>query len=178
MDWSQGKFPGEVTRKLVDSDQIARRIEEMGREIAADYGDRSFKVVILLTGALWFAADLTRALGRSVPVETLRASSYLGGRESLGWVELEGHIDVAGWDVLVVDDVLDTGRTLSRVREELVARGAREVRTAVMFEKQVTRAVEYAAEYSGFVVGKEFLVGYGLDDKGEYRNLPWVGVIE
>ena len=136
-------------------------------------------VVVILKGALVFTADLLRQLPVKLEIETLNVASYHGGTESSGKVDfLDRNLpDVKGRRVLLIDDILDTGRTLHAVGERMREQGAVEVKTCVLLSKDRERAEEVEADFVGFVIGDEFVVGYGLDYEGRYRNLPYVGVL-
>jgi hypoxanthine phosphoribosyltransferase len=163
---------------LISRERIAGRVAELGREIGRDLGDRPVVVIGVLTGAFLFAADLVRALeGRDVRVDFLAVSSYGSGTAPDGPVRLRTDVatDLAGRDVLVVEDVVDTGGTVCALREHLAARGARSVRVCALLDKAKARG---AADYVGFAVADRFVVGYGLDLDGRYRHLPDVYTVE
>ncbi|MCX6874569.1 MAG: hypoxanthine phosphoribosyltransferase [Verrucomicrobia bacterium] len=170
----------DIERVLIDEAVIEKRLDAMAMEIARDFPEETLVVIILLKGALVFAADLLRRVPRVLEIECLNVASYHGGTESTGKVDfLDRHFPaVRGRQVLLLDDILDTGRTLHAVHERLRDEGAAAVRTGVLLAKDKTRAVDVTAEYVGFVVGDEFVVGYGLDYLGRYRNLPYVGVLK
>jgi hypoxanthine phosphoribosyltransferase len=151
----------------------------MAKEVRHDYPGEVIVVIVLLKGALVFAADLLRRLPRMLEIECLNVASYHGGTESSGKVDFLDHRfpDVSGRQVLVLDDILDTGRTLKAVVERMREEGASQVKTAVLLAKDKDRAAEVEADYVGFVIGDEFVIGYGLDYKGRYRNLPYVGTL-
>jgi hypoxanthine phosphoribosyltransferase len=166
---------------LFDTQAIARRVEALARRIAADMAGE-FLVVVVLKGSFVFAADLIRALesaGAGARVDFVTLASYGSGTESTGSVALVRDLseDVAGQRVLLVDDIIDTGRTLKFAREELTRRGALEVRTCVLLDKTARRMVEFAADYVGFEIADRFVVGYGLDLAHRYRGLPYIGVV-
>jgi hypoxanthine phosphoribosyltransferase len=170
----------DIERVLIDEAVIEKRLDGMAMEIERDFPDGTMVVVILLKGALVFAADLLRRIPRPLEIECLNVASYHGGMESSGKVDfLDRHFpEVKGRHVLLLDDILDTGRTLHAVSERLREEGAVRVHTGVLLAKDKRRAVEVDAEYIGFEIGDEFVVGYGLDFKGKYRNLPYVGVLK
>jgi len=169
----------DVEKVLIAEQVIEKRLDAMAAEIESDFPGEVIVVVVLLKGALVFAADLLRRLPRMLEIECLNVASYHGGTESSGRVDfLDQRLpDVLGRRVLVLDDILDTGRTLAAVVERLTAEGAAEVKTGVLLAKDKARAAEVAADYVGFAIGDEFVVGYGLDYRGRYRNLPYVGVL-
>ena len=168
-----------IERILIDEAVIGKRLDAMAREIERDFPRGPLVVVILLKGALVFAADLLRRVPRVLEIECLNVASYHGGTESSGQVAfLDRHFpDVRGRHVLLLDDILDTGRTLHAVARRLGEEGALAVHTAVLLAKDKPRAVAVTADYVGFEIGDEFVVGYGLDYQGKFRNLPYVAVL-
>lgn len=162
--------------------EIAARVAALAVEIAAAIpGD--FTVVGLLKGSFVFVADLVRALDRverHPRVEFIRLSSYGHGKESAGEVRLIGELprDLEGRAVLVVDDVVDTGRSLRHARELLAAQGAARVWTCALVDKPARREVEIDADFVGFEVGDRFVVGYGIDYAEQYRHLPYIGAVD
>jgi len=168
-----------LSKVLLSAECIDKRVEQLAVDICQEYGNEPLKVIILLHGALWFAADILRRIPRPLEIECLRASSYLGGLASSGTVSIGDPLpNVNGYRVLVVDDILDSGRTLATVVTALQRAGANDVKSAVLLDKQTTRAVPFVADYVGFEIPDEFVVGYGLDYKGLYRNLPCIGVLD
>jgi hypoxanthine phosphoribosyltransferase len=166
----------------ISSAEIAARIEEMARDIREAMGDQTM-VVPVLTGSFVFAADLIRALARSGadwPLDFITLSSYGSAAESSGTVRIVRDLvmPVEGRDILLVDDILDTGRTLTAARQLLLDRGAREVKLCALLDKPSRRVVALEAEFVGFSVPDEFLVGYGLDHAGRHRGLSYIGVVE
>lgn len=170
----------DIERVLIDEAVILKRLDSMAFEIERDFPPGPMVVVVLLKGALVFAADLLRRIPRELEIECLNVASYHGGTESAGRVDfLDHHFpDVKGRHVLLLDDILDTGRTLHAVCQKLTEEGALAVHTAVLLAKDKERAEEVDAHYIAFHIGDEFVVGYGLDYQGRYRNLPYVGVLK
>lgn len=170
----------DIERILIDEAVIEKRLDSMALEIEQDFPGGTLLVIILLKGALVFAADLLRRVPRALEIECLNVASYHGGLESSGKVDfLDRHFpEVRGRHVLLLDDILDTGRTLHAVGQRLMEEGAVAVHTAVLLAKDKERAEEVNADYVGFEIGDEFVVGYGLDYNGKYRNLPYVGVLK
>ncbi|MBC7980574.1 MAG: hypoxanthine phosphoribosyltransferase [Armatimonadetes bacterium] len=170
----------DIERVLVDEAVIQKRLDSMAKEIEKDFPEGPVVVIILLKGALVFAADLLRRVPRQLSIECLNVASYHGGLESSGQVDfLDRHFPVVkGMHVLLLDDILDTGRTLAAVAKRLKEEGAIAVHTGVLLAKDKKRAENVQADYVGFEIGDEFVVGYGLDYKGRYRNLPYVGVLK
>ena len=169
-------------RVLFDEALIAKRNEELARAIADAKTERLI-VVAVLRGSFIFAADLLRAMhraGMAPQVEFMQLSSYREGTISSGQVAITKDIegDVRGRDVLIIDDILESGRTLAFAKDLLMACGARRVLTAVLIEKPGHRAVQFDADFIGFESPDLFLVGYGMDVAHSYRELPFVGVVE
>lgn len=169
-------------RVLYDEASIARRNVELAAEIMAR-DPQDLLVIAILRGSFIFAADLVRALHRAglePSIEFMQLASYHSGQVSSGQVSVVKDIDnsVAGRDVLLIDDILESGRTLAFAKDLLVARGAKRVMTAVLIEKPMKRAVQFEADFVGFDAPDQFLVGYGMDVAHKLRQLPFVGVIE
>jgi len=168
----------EVERILITETQIARRILSMSRDIARDFAGREMVVVSLLNGTVMFLADLIRNLSLPLRLDFIGVSSYGAGTESGDLVfTKELRLDVRGRDVLLVDDILDTGKTLSRVSDKLWALNPRRIKTCVLLNKAARRTEDIEADYVGFEIPDFFVVGYGLDFAERYRNLPFVGVL-
>ena len=165
---------------LVAEKEIAARVAELGRAITRDYGDTNLVLVGVLQGAIPFVADLMRSLPIALTVDFLRASSYGAGTTSSGAVRLVADlsVDVADRHVLVVDDIVDTGHTLAALKRALEARHPESVRTCVLLDKTGRREAEVTVDYVGFAIPNVFVVGYGLDYDGLYRNLPHVATLE
>jgi hypoxanthine phosphoribosyltransferase len=161
---------------LFTAEAIQRRVEELAAAIREDYAQRPPAIVAVLAGSIVFLSDLLRHLDADVTVDLIEASSYGGGTASSGSVVLRryGALHVAGRDVLLVDDIADTGRTLAAVRREVETLGPRSVRTCVLLDKPSCREVEVRLDYRGFQVPDAFVVGYGLDHSGRYRGLPYI----
>ncbi|MCH9764374.1 MAG: hypoxanthine phosphoribosyltransferase [Alphaproteobacteria bacterium] len=172
----------EALRVLFSQAEIAQRLDKLAREIAALEPDQLL-VVAILKGSFVFAADLIRALhhsGLDPQVDFLTLSSYRQSKVSSGTVEILRDLDLAvdGRTVLIVDDVLDSGRTLGFAKDLLSARGAARVMTCVLIDKKAPRAVDVTADFRAFDCGAEFVVGYGMDVAHCYRELPFVAVLE
>jgi hypoxanthine phosphoribosyltransferase len=168
----------EVERILITEEQIARRIRGMSRAIARDFAGREMVVVALLNGTVVFLGDLIRSLSLPLRLDFIGVSSYGAGTESGDLVfTKELRLGVRGRDVLLVDDILDTGRTLYRVSDKLRALKPRRIKTCVLLDKPARRAEPVEADYVGFEIPDFFVVGYGLDFAERYRNLPFVGVL-
>jgi hypoxanthine phosphoribosyltransferase len=163
---------------LIAPGQLARRIRAMSRQIQRDFAGRELVIVSLLNGTVMFLADLIRHLSLPLRLDFIGVSSYGAGLESGELVfTKELRLDVRGRDVLLVDDILDTGKTLWRVRAKLRALRPRRIRTCVLLNKAARRVEPIEADYVGFDIPDCFVVGYGLDFAERYRNLPFVGVL-
>jgi hypoxanthine phosphoribosyltransferase len=167
---------------LFSEAEIAARVEAIGYEVAEALPARLLAVPVM-TGAFIFAADLLRALYRAgvePEVDFFQVASYGAETMSSGAVEMlrEVRADVAGRDVLLIDDILESGRTLTYARKVLTERGARRVLIAVALEKPHKRAVEIAADFVGFQCPDRFVIGYGMDYAGKYRELPFIGALD
>src|SRR5436190_2267997 len=168
----------EVERILIPENRLARRIRQMSREIESDYKGKEMVVVSLLNGTVMFLADLIRNLSLPLRLDFMGISSYGAGTESGQLViTKELRLDVRGRDVLLVDDILDTGKTLYRVLDKVRALKPRRVRTCVLLNKAARRVEDVKADYVGFDIEDYFVLGYGLDFAERFRNLPFVGVL-
>src|SRR6266850_7998524 len=168
----------EVRRILITEREIAQRLREMSRQIERDFTRREMVVVSLLNGTVMFLADLIRNLSLPLRLDFIGVSSYGAGTESGDLVfTKELRLDVRGRDVLLVDDILDTGKTLYRVLAKLRLLKPRRIKTCVLLNKAARRVEKVEADYVGFEIPDFFVVGYGLDFAERYRNLPFVGVL-
>ena len=170
----------DVKEILLSEEQIAKRVAEMGEEISKDYAGEEFIVISILTGAMPFTVDLLRNLDGDVRVDTMIASSYGSGTESSGEVKISKNtkFDVAGKNVLLVDDVFDTGLTMSLLVKLMKERNAKSVKSCVFLNKPARHTVDYLPDYIGYEIPDAFVIGYGLDYDEKYRQLPYVGVIK
>lgn len=168
----------EVERVLITDLQLAVRVAEMARDIERDFRRRDVAIVSLLNGTVMFLADLIRHLSLPLKLDFIGVSSYGVGTESGELVfTKELRLDVGGRDVLLVDDILDTGKTLSRVLPKLQVLKPRRIKTCVLLDMPTRRVEKVRADYVGFEIPDLFVVGYGLDFAEQYRNLPFVGVL-
>lgn len=169
----------DLDRVLVKREEIAEKVRELGERITRDYEGKYPIVVCILKGAVVFFADLIRELDIPLDIDFMAISSYGSSTKSTGVVKLVKDLDrdVYGRDVLVVEDIVDSGMTLSYIKKELLQRGAASVRIATLLDKPARRRVELDVEYSCFNIPDAFVVGYGLDYDEKYRNLPDVGIL-
>lgn len=166
---------------LYSADDIETRISELGRQITADYQGGDLVLVGVLKGSCVFMADLMRAIDLPMKIDFMAVSSYKDGTVSTGDVEILKDLSnpIRGKDVLVVEDIIDTGLTLTRLLDILGSRGANSIKLASFLDKPEPRInKELKVDYTGFVIPNEFVVGYGLDAAGRYRNLPFIGVVK
>jgi hypoxanthine phosphoribosyltransferase len=169
----------EVAQVLITDAQIATRVASLAKEIQRDFKGREMVVVSLLSGTVMFLADLIRHLELPLRLDFMGVSSYGAGTESGELVfTKELRIDVRGRDVLLVDDILDTGKTMTRVLAKLRALKPRRIKTCVLLDKPARRIEKIKADYIGFEIPDAFVIGYGLDFAERYRNLPFVGILK
>ena len=166
---------------MLDQATIAARVQAMAAEIRRDAGpDAPVHLVAVLKGAFVFLADLMRAFDGPVTCDFIAVSSYGSGTTSSGEVRLDKDVGrgLEGRDVIIVEDIVDTGLTLSYLQEILRARGPKSVRTACLLSKPSRRKIDVKVDYVGFTIEDKFVVGYGLDVDERYRNLPFIGVVQ
>lgn len=168
----------EIERVLISEAAIAGRVKSLAHKIQKDYQGKDLVIVALLNGTVMFLADLIRHLDLPLRLDFIGVSSYGSGTKSRKLVfTKELRIDVKGREVLLIDDILDTGKTLSAVLKKLRALKPRRIRTCVLLDKPERRIRKIAADHVGFEIPDEFVVGYGLDYAERYRNLPYIGVL-
>jgi hypoxanthine phosphoribosyltransferase len=169
----------DIERVLFDEPAIHKRLDAMAAQITADYHEGELTVIAVLAGSLIFMSDLLRRIPLPLKLDCLSVVSYHGQAQTTGEVIFKdaGLLDVAGRDLLIVDDILDSGHTLAAVRERLETAKARSIRVCVLLSKRKQRARDVDADYVGFEIEDEFVVGYGLDFMGRYRNVPYIGVL-
>jgi hypoxanthine phosphoribosyltransferase len=164
---------------LLPPDKIQQRVGELAQQIAADYHGRPVTIVGVLAGCLMFLADLVRQLDLSLRIDFVQASSYRGPTTTSGELVIHPGLapDVRGRHVLLLDDILDTGKTLVHLRAHLEELGAASLRTCVLLRKRGRQLVQIEPDYWGFEIPDAFVVGYGLDFNDEYRHLPYIAVL-
>jgi hypoxanthine phosphoribosyltransferase len=170
---------GDLEKVLFDEPAIHRRLDDMAAQISNDYRDRELTVIAVLHGSLMFVADLLRRIPLPLKLDCLSVASYHEKAESSGEVVFKQNTlpDIGGRDILVLDDILDSGFTLAAVRETLEIARPQSIRICVLLSKKKHRTREVDADYVGFEIEDEFVVGYGLDFRERYRNLPYIGVL-
>lgn len=164
---------------LINKSKLEKRIEEMGKQIAKDYEGKELILVGILKGSVMFMAELAKNIKKSVALDFMDVSSY-EGTESTGKIKINKDIrdSIEGKDVIIVEDIIDTGRTLTYVKEYLEQKNPNSVKIATMLSKPSRRVLELKVDYIGFAIEDKFVVGYGLDYNEQYRNLPYIGYIE
>jgi hypoxanthine phosphoribosyltransferase len=165
---------------MVTQDAIAARVRELGAQITREYADRSLVLVVVLKGSFVFAADLARAIDLPVRIDFLGVRSYGEGTESSGVVQITQDLSkpIAFEDVLIVEDIVDTGLTIAHLMDLFRTRQPRSVKVCALLHKPARAKVEVKIDYLGFTIEDRFVVGYGLDFAEKYRNLPFIGVVE
>lgn len=164
---------------LLTADAIRARVTDLAQAIQRDFQGHEITVVVLMDGALFFVADLLRQMDLPMRIVTLGASSYHGGMESTGQVRLQwpAGVSFAGQHILLLDDILDTGLTLHALRQRLLSEQPASLHTAVLLTKKRPRTHDIQVDYCGFEIEDEFVVGYGMDYQGRFRNLPCIGIL-
>ena len=169
----------DVERILYTEEELRRRVKELGAQITADYAGRRPILASVLRGSYIFMADLTRAIDLDVTVDFMAVSSYGAGTVSSGQVEIKKDLSdtIEGRDLIIVEDILDSGNTLYYLMDVLRARRPASIRICALMDKPERRTKPISADYVGFTIPDAFIVGYGLDYDERYRNLPYVGVL-
>ncbi|MCI8622394.1 MAG: hypoxanthine phosphoribosyltransferase [Provencibacterium sp.] len=170
----------DILRVLITEEELQKKVHEIGSRISEDYKDKNLLLVSVLKGSVIFMADLMRAITIHARVDFMAVSSYGAGVKTTGVVKIIKDLDLPleGYDILMVEDILDSGKTLDYLMDTLRQRNPKSIRIATLLNKPDRREVNIKADYSGFVVPDEFVVGYGLDYAEKYRNLPFIGVLK
>jgi hypoxanthine phosphoribosyltransferase len=170
----------DVAQVLISKQQLADRIHELGQQISLDYAGQDLLLVCVLKGAVLFLADLMRQITIPHAVDFMAISSYGASTESSGVVRILKDLDtnIAGRNVLIVEDIIDTGRTLAYITQNLHTRHPKSVRICTLLSKPSRRELEIGLDYVGFVIPNKFVIGYGLDFAEIYRSLPYIGVLK
>ena len=169
-----------IDRVLISSEQITLRVRQLGNEISRDYQDRTPIMVCILKGAYPFLADLTRCMSVEHEVDFMAVSSYDGGTQSTGVVKIEKDLksNITDRDIILVEDIIDTGLTIAHLGELLQTRNPRSIRVASLLDKKPARQNDVDLHYVGFEIPNEFVIGFGLDYDEKYRNLPFIGIMK
>ena len=169
----------DIERVIVTQEELQSKVAELAARVDADYKDRDLLLVGVLKGAIMAMADLTRAMQRHIDMDWMAVSSYGSGTKSSGVVRILKDLDrdITGRNILIVEDIVDSGLTLSWLRANLMSRGAASVEILAILRKPEAAKVEVACKYVGFDIPPDFVVGYGLDFNEKYRNLSFIGVL-
>ena len=170
----------EKIKVLISKEQIENRVKELAKQIRKDYKEKSITAICLLKGSLFFTADLTREIGGKIYLEFMQLSSY-EGENTTGTIKLKKDIDfseIKGKDVLIIEDIVDTGITLNYTLEHIKKAGANSVKVCTLLNKPSRRKIKVPIDYVGFEIENQFVLGYGMDYDQLYRNLPYIGYIE
>jgi len=167
-------------KPIVTQEDMQTRIRELGRQITADYAQKDLVLIGVLKGAFAFYADLARAIRLPLRVDFLVVSTYAGKTKAAGKVKVLTELteDIAGRDVLVVEDIVDSGHTVQHLRKTLGAKNPKSIKVCALLNKPDRRAVEVVVDYVGFNIPDKFVIGYGLDYQQKYRNLPYLAALE
>lgn len=169
-----------ITKVLIDEEKIAKRVAELGAQIEKDYEGKEPIVVAILKGSIIFYGDLVRKIKLPIRFDTMAVSSYGSGTSSSGNVKIKKDMshDICDKDVLIIEDIIDSGNTMKSLTALLEHRGAKSIRVCAFLDKPSRRQTDFEADYIGYSIPDEFVVGYGLDYDEKYRNLPYIGVLE
>lgn len=164
---------------LVSETEVAARIQQLADQINKDYAGKEVHLICVLKGGVFFTCDLAKLITVPVTFDFMAVSSYGDGTESTGRIKIVKDLDdsIAGKDVLIVEDIIDSGRTLSHLIQLLLSRQPNSVKLCTLLDKPSRRVTEVKVDYCGFEIPDEFVVGYGLDYAQKYRNLPYIGVV-
>ena len=170
----------DLLKTLVSKEEISEKIKELGEKISRDYEGKNLLMVSVLKGSVVFMADLMRVVTVPAKIDFMAVSSYGNGVKTSGVVKIvkDLDLDLHGYDVLIVEDILDSGMTLKYITELLKTRGTNSIKIATLLDKPSRRTADIKADYFGFIVPDEFVVGYGLDYDEKYRNLPEISVLK
>ena len=167
-------------KEMLTEDAVNERIRELGEKISEDYAGQEIRMICVLKGGSFFMCELAKRISAPVSIDFMSVSSYGGDTKSSGVVKIVKDLDesIAGKDVLVVEDIIDSGRTLSYLMAMLRDRGPKSLKLCTLLDKPDRRVIDVKVDYTGFEIPDEFVVGYGLDYDQLYRNLPYIGMIE
>lgn len=172
-----------ISRVLVTEEQIDEITTKLARKIEEDYrnSDKQLVLVVILKGSMMFASDLAKKINLPLELEFMKVSSYGAGTKTMGEIKIHLDLlrdDLKDLDILIVEDIIDSGRTLSRLTQLLENRNANSVKTCTLLDKPSRREVDFETDYYGMIIPDEFVVGYGLDYNEKFRNLPYVGILK
>ena len=174
------KMNDDIKKILIDEDELRAIVERLGEQITEDYKGKDVLLIGILKGSVIFMADLMRAIDLPCNIDFMAVSSYGNGTESSGRVKINKDLDndIQGKDIIIIEDILDSGKTLYYIRDILSARKPASIKICTLFDKPERREADIKADYIGSLVPNEFIVGYGLDYAEYYRNLPYIGVLK
>lgn len=166
-------------KTLISEEELQKRVKEMAKQISEDYKGKDVTFICILKGSVFFTVELAKNIPSNVKLEFIRVSSY-HGTESTGKIELKLDLkeDIEGKDIIIIEDIVDTGRTLSYLKEHLKTKKPNSLKICTLLDKKERRVCEIEPEYVGFNIPDKFVLGYGLDVDEQYRNLPYIGYIE
>ena len=170
----------DIKKVLIGEDELQKIVKRLGKQISDDYKDKDVLLVGVLKGSVIFMADLMRAIETKCNIDFMAVSSYGNGTQSIGRVKINKDLDsdIEGKDIIIIEDILDSGKTLYYIRDILSARKPASIKICTLFDKPERREADIKADYVGALVPNEFIVGYGLDYAEYYRNLPYIGVLK
>ncbi|HHT9119676.1 MAG TPA: hypoxanthine phosphoribosyltransferase [Candidatus Hypogeohydataceae bacterium YC41] len=175
-----GEMQEDIDKIIITAEEIGKKVEDISQKLSTDYKGKDLTVVAILNGSLVFLSDLIRQLPLSMRLDTIGADTY--GAQTFPRTDprlLNSlKVDVQGRDVLIIDDIIDTGKTLQKVLEDINKYKPRSIKTCVLLNRSDRRQVELEPDYFGFKIGNEFVVGYGLDFNNQYRNLPFIAALK
>ena len=178
-NFRKGDWMSEQFEVLIDNDKLMKRVKEMAEELDKEYAGKTVHLIGILKGSVFFMTDLAKNMKSDVTMDFISVSSYGDGTESSGIVRLNKDLDesIEGKNVVIVEDIVDSGRTLSYVRKLFEDRRPASLKIITLLDKPERRVVDCKVEMSGFVIPDKFIIGYGLDYAQKYRNLPYIAVI-
>ena len=169
----------ETVEVMLEKEKVEQRIRELAQEINRDYAGKKIHLICILKGSVFFTCELAKHIKEPCSIDFMSVSSYGDNMESSGKIEIKKDLDesIEGLDVLIIEDIIDSGRTLATLKQELLARNPASLRICTLLDKPDRRVAQIEVEYTGFSIPDEFVVGYGLDFAQRYRNLPYIGKI-
>lgn len=165
---------------LINEETLKKRVKEVAEEIMSDYKGKKLTLICILKGSIFFTVDLAKEIKNDLKIEFIRVSSYNGGTESSGKINLKIDLDrdITGEDVIIIEDIIDTGRTIKFLKEHLANKNANSVKICTLLDKKERREFDVTADYVAFDIPDKFVIGYGLDYDELYRDLPYVGYFD
>ena len=170
----------ETIRVLIEEEKLNKRIAELGAQISSDYAGQEVTMICILKGSVFFTCELAKRITIPVALDFMSVSSYGSSTVSSGKIEVKKDLDesIENKNIIIIEDIIDTGRTLKYLLEDLRKRNPKSLKLCTMLDKPDRRVVEVVTDYTGFEIPDEFVVGYGLDYDQKYRNLPYIGILD